>query len=142
MDFYALLEVKRRELGVCSAKLEAELESVRARHEPELEQLKTDVAALERVIAMTSRKTETVNPATLYQKPTPKRWGKLVEGVRKVVKEIPPPITIQEVRDRLDPSLYQNPNSILGTLRKMSEDGELILVEKGGPGRGSTYRLP
>jgi hypothetical protein len=142
MDLQALLKNKQEELEACQAEFESEFELVKAKFEPKIERLKDEVSTLGKAIDLVNRESEVEDWLPIVRSGQRKKWGKLADGIRQVVKEIPPPITIQKVRERLDPSLYKNPASIFGTLRRLAEDGELVVIEKGGPGRGSLYRLP
>lgn len=72
---------------------------------------------------------------------------KLVDRIREIVKVIDPPFTTGAIRERLaqlDPDVWARSHrtSIAGTMRRMAEASELEVVERGGPGREASYRLP
>ena len=88
----------------------------------------------------------------LHRKKKPERRSKsngvpLIEAIRSAAREIPPPISTGAVKHLLrqrypDMAEAAHPSSISGTMRRMVEKGDLEVVEKGGPGKEATYRLP
>lgn len=71
----------------------------------------------------------------------------LIQEIREAVRVLEPPVSTRAVKDKLqalDPEWFQNVHyaSVSGTMRRMAESGELVLVAKGKPGKEATYRLP
>lgn len=73
--------------------------------------------------------------------------GGLVNAIRRVVRELEPPIRTGVVRSLLaerEPAMMAKVHrtSVAGTMRRMAEAGELEVIEKGGPGKEAAYGLP
>lgn len=71
--------------------------------------------------------------------------GRLIAAIRRAVQSLGPEFSTGDVRgkiDEFDPDLAASVNkgSIAGTLRRMVDEHELQIVEKGGPGKPATYR--
>lgn len=70
---------------------------------------------------------------------------KLIDVIRDCVPSLPEPFSTTELRERLKteaPDLVESSHytSISGTVRRMATGGELVLVQKGGPGKEALYR--
>ncbi len=71
----------------------------------------------------------------------------LINTIREIVRDLPEPFTTGQVKDKLqalDPEWFAtlHYSSISGTMRRLAEADQLAVVEKGGPGKEATYRLP
>jgi hypothetical protein len=147
MDLKTLFEQKRQEMERVKAQYEA--------LQDEVQTLEKTFAIAERAgIALTSQPTPQPkgkrNERKKKQERKPKAAGNgrsLAGALRKIVSELEPPISTGAVRERLrtlDPDLYEQtyPSSLASTMRRMADRGELEVVERGGPGKEATYRLP
>ena len=120
--------------------------------------LRDEVTTLERALEIAEHERDGSSPALAVEaaprapkvlEPTeeakPKATGKLIEAIRKITRTLPEPISTAAVRESLrqnEPAIYETTHysSISGTMRRMSMKGELMPVEKGGPGKEATYR--
>jgi hypothetical protein len=71
----------------------------------------------------------------------------LIEAIRLVARDLSAPFSTGEVKQLLQqryPELLAvtHHSSVSGTMRRMDEKGDLTVVERGGPGKEATYRLP
>lgn len=77
------------------------------------------------------------------QRPT----GRLIAMIREIVRDLREPFSTVDVRNEMknrDAELFASSHysSLSGTMRRMAKTGELVAVEKGGPGKEATYRRP
>jgi hypothetical protein len=138
MDLISVLGRKRQQLEVAEARVAV---------------LREEVATLERAMEIAAHDDEAAPevaasaPAPSAPEALPKSSRKLIDAIRDIVAGLPEPISTVAVRERLqqeEPALFEETHysSLSGTMRRMMKSGELVLVEKGGPGKEATYRRP
>jgi hypothetical protein len=116
--------------------------------------LREEVATLERAMEIASHEeavpevvTSSASPSAAAEPPQPEATRKLIDALRDIIADLPEPVSTTAVRERLrqeEPVLFETTHysSLSGTMRRMMKSGELVLVEKGGPGKEATYRRP
>jgi hypothetical protein len=150
MDFKSYVEAKRGEIEA----RRADIEALRA----QITTLEEECATLERAVKIAERdgvdlaplsgsprpaeKRSAVKKRSHHKKKTAKSKPTLVDSIRQVARELPSPFSTGDARARLDRSLYKNYTSLASTMRRLGDKGELIVVQKGGPGKEAMYRLP
>lgn len=124
--------------------------------------LREEVETLERAAAIAEREKRRARVVQGATKPAPmseahtqapappapaaqRSSGRLIETIRAIVRELPEPFSTAGVREEIknrDPELFDatHYSSISGTMRRMAKGGQLVPVEKGGPGKEATYR--
>lgn len=138
MDLLRILGRKRQQLEEAEARVAV---------------LRDDVATLERAVEIAEREEVSVEVVASSAAPEavapteakPRATSKLIDVIRDICARLPEPISTATVRERLQqeaPDLFEatHYSSISGTMRRMERKGELVLVEKGGPGKEATYR--
>ncbi len=149
----AVLERKRQQLQAALADVER-LRTETAMREAEADRLRIQIEVLEEV-----EKAEDTAEADRQRRRAPRkgrsggRGGRrarkitLSNAVREAARHLAPPIATGSVRGYIEThysalAAKTHVGSISGTMRRMHKDGELELVEKGGPGKEATYKLP
>jgi hypothetical protein len=145
MNFRALIDWKRQEAEKAQALLDT---------------LTSELETLEKAFAIAEREGVALEPPPVQEtarprvkraekKKKPERKAKsegrsLAGAIREIVRDLEAPFTTGAVRERLktlDPELYEATyhSSLASTMRRMSDKGELAVIEKGGPGKEATY---
>jgi hypothetical protein len=140
-ELFEHVERKRRDVE----RLEREIGFLNARiaeKQDKLTAMQGDIGALERALEVL-RRDGVLADADVEATGD----GGLVNAIRRVVRELEPPIRTGVVRSLLaerEPAMMAKVHrtSVAGTMRRMAEAGELEVIEKGGPGKEAAYGLP
>ncbi len=155
MDLRIALERKRQQLQEAMIRLDLLKEQIAALV-AESEEVQAQIKALEDVEReFASNPHEDEVPSKSARRPKrrrPERKQKsegttLIDAIRQIAQELPQPFSTKQLREVLAeryPDLYNKTHfsSHSGTLRRLSIDGGLEVVEQGGPGKEATYRVP